>query len=254
MSQSGQLESLLEDRQLNAALAWLLVALVALVAVESALDQDWVWVGFTLVAATLAVVPPLAYRNLRVMLPWEVLALALLPDLARALLYTPFVVDLATYFAVAALALVVAVELDVFTTVRMTEWFAVLFVVLSTLATAGVLAVGQWLSDVFFHTHFLYAESPEIPDQVADGGAVDTLLWLSDVFVGTTFTGSTALSVPPAVEEAALNTLMWDFVAATLIGLLAGIVFERYFRRRADAHLRLPEGVEQALDIEEGAE
>ncbi|GAA0644644.1 hypothetical protein GCM10009019_03280 [Salarchaeum japonicum] len=254
MSQSGQLESFLEDRELNAALAWILVGFVALVAVESALDRDWVWVGVTLVITALAVVPPLAYRNPRVMLPWEVLALAVVPDLARALLYTPFVVDLATYLSVAALALVVAVELDVFTAVRMTEWFAVLFVVLSTLATAGVLAVGQWLSDVFFGTHFLYTESPEIPAQVANGGAADTLLWLSDVFVGTTFTGPTALSVPPAVEQAALDALMWDFVAATVVGILAGVVFERYFRRRANAHLRLPEGVEETLDIEEAGE
>ncbi|MGB9987693.1 hypothetical protein [Salarchaeum japonicum] len=254
MSQSEQLGSLLEDRRLNAVLAWILVAFVALVAVESALDADWVWVGVTLVVAVLAVVPPVAYSNPRVMLPWEVLALAFLPELARALLSTPFIVDLATYFSVAALALVVAVELDVFTTVRMTEWFAVLFVVLSTLATAGVLAVGQWLSDVFFRTDFLYPEPPEIPADVADGGAVDTLLWLSDVFVGTTFTGPTALYVPPSVEEAALNTLMWDFVAATLVGLLAGVVFERYFRRRADARLRLPEGVEESLDIAEGSE
>jgi hypothetical protein len=34
---------------------------------------------------------------------------------------------------------------------------------------------------------------------------------------------------PEAVIEA---ELMWDFVAATLAGLLAGLLFEYYFRRR----------------------
>jgi hypothetical protein len=38
---------------------------------------------------------------------------------------------------VLALALVVAVELDVFTPVRMPAWFAVLSVVIATMATAG---------------------------------------------------------------------------------------------------------------------
>jgi len=248
MSGSERLGIVLENRRLNAVVSWILVALVASVAIESALDADWVWVGFTTVVVALAVIPPLAYRNARVMLPWEVLALAFLPELGRALLNVGVLVDVTTYLSVAALALVVAVELDVFTAVRMTEWFAVLFVVLATLATAGILAVGQWFSDVLLRTHFLYSEPPTLPDQVVNGGVFDHLLWLSDVFVGTTFVGPQALSVSEPVERAALDALMWDFVAATVVGIVAGIVFERYFRRLADARVRLPEPVAEALE------
>jgi hypothetical protein len=38
---------------------------------------------------------------------------------------------------------------------------------------------------------------------------------------------------------------MWDFVAASLIGLLAGVLFELYFRRRASPDARLPPEVRE---------
>jgi cyanophycinase-like exopeptidase len=40
---------------------------------------------------------------------------------------------------------------------------------------------------------------------------------------------------------------MWDFVAATGAGVLAGVVFDRYFRRRARVERRLPDEVEEAV-------
>jgi len=101
----------------------------------------------------------------------------------------------ATYLSVAALALVVAVELHVFTPVEMTYWFAVLFVVVATIATAGVWAVVQWLSDIYLGTTFIHSE----------------------------------------------HRLMWDFVAATVVGVIAGVVFEWYFRRFARVGPRLPD-------------
>jgi hypothetical protein len=120
--------------------------------------------------------------------------LAALPILGRALATLVFTSRAATYLSVAALALIVAVELHVFTPVEMTHWFAVLFVVVATIATAGVWAVVQWLSDVY---------------------------------LGTAFINSA-------------NRLMWDFVAATIVGGMAGIVFEWYFRRFARVRSRLP--------------
>jgi hypothetical protein len=34
---------------------------------------------------------------------------------------------------------------------------------------------------------------------------------------------------------------MWDFVAATVAGVFAGVLFEYYFRRRARLRRRIPE-------------
>jgi len=144
---------------------------------------------------------------------------------------------------VAALALVVAVELDVFTPVRMPPWFAVVFVSIATLAAAGVWAVVQWAADVTLGTTFIYSEPVSRPASVRDGGFVDALSWLVEVFLD----GGEGL-VPASVEHAAHDALMWDFVAAFVVGILAGLVFELYFRRRAGGRARLPEEVQEVVD------
>ena len=188
------LDGVVEDRRVNAALAWLLVGFILLVVAESLLGGDLLWAGFAAFVAAVALVPAVAHRNHAVMLPWEVLALAALPILGRALATMVFTTRVATYLSVAALALIVAVELHAFTAVKMTHWFAVLFVVVATIATAGVWAVVQWLSDELLGTAFIHSE----------------------------------------------HRLMWDFVAATVVGGMAGVIFEWYFRRFTRAGSRLP--------------
>ena len=215
MNRTGRLDTLIGDERTNAAVAWLLVAFVALVAAASALEGDYVWVAFSAAVVAIVVVPPVAFRNGRAMLPWEVLALVALPVFGRAFAAPGLSTDVTTYFAVAALALVVAVELDVFTPVGMTNWFAVLFVVVATMAAAGVWAVVQWASDIFLGTTLVLPAQPPLTD---------------------------------LQEAVALNELMWDFVAATVAGLLAGVVFVLYFRQKADARIRLPEEVEEVIE------
>ncbi|NHN40671.1 hypothetical protein G9C85_03340 [Halorubellus sp. JP-L1] len=138
------LAGLFEDHRVNAVLAWLVIgAVVASAATELAL-ADLTSALFAVVVAGLAVLPAVAYRNPRIMLPWEVLVLAALPVLGRLFATVPITEALATYLAVAAVALVVAVELHVFTAVRMTLGFAILSVVVFTMAAAGAWAVVRW--------------------------------------------------------------------------------------------------------------
>ncbi|WP_276301233.1 hypothetical protein [Halorussus lipolyticus] len=195
---AGTLDRVVEDERVNAGLGWALVAFLALVATEEVLDGNLLWAGFSMFVAGVAVVPSVAYRDWTAMLPWEVLAMSALPILGRALANEVFASQVATYLSVAALALVVAVELHAFTPVEMTDWFAVLFVVVATIATAGVWAVVQWLSDIYLGTAFIHSE----------------------------------------------HRLMWDFVAATVVGGMAGVVFEWYFRRFARVETRLPDHAE----------
>ncbi|USZ68061.1 hypothetical protein NGM10_15170 [Halorussus salilacus] len=192
-----RLDSVVEDERANAALGWVLVVFILLVAVESLLGGDLLWAGFAAFVAGVALVPAVVHRTATMMLPWEVLALAALPILGRTLATVVLTSRVATYLSVAALALIVAVELHLFTTVKMTHWFAVLFVVIATIAAAGVWAVVQWLSDVYLGTAFIENE----------------------------------------------HRLMWDFVAATAVGGLAGVIFEWYFRRFARLDSRLPDDV-----------
>lgn len=206
MHPSG-LRDVVERERGNALLSWLLVGFLAAVAVAELFTGEPLWALFVLVVVALAIVPAMAFRNPFAMLPWEVLAIASLPAVGRALVtgetlgQVTLTGRLVTYVAVAAVALIVAVEVDVFTPVKMNYSFAVLFVVITTMAAAGLWAVSQWLSDRYLGTTFLLSRGTE------------------------------------AEVEAAL---MWDFVAATVAGLLAGVLFEFYFRRRARLDERLP--------------
>ena len=210
MTQSG-LRAVVEDRRTNAVLGWLVLAFTAAVAVRELAVGEQVWGVFVLVVVAIAVVPPAAFRDATAMLPWEVLALASFPAIGRTVVVgetvggVTFTGRVTTYLAVATVALIVAVEFDVFTPVRMSHSFAVLFVTLTTMAAAGVWAVARYFADTLLGTAYMLDGRP---------------------------------------EEVVETALMWDFVAATLAGVVAGLLFEYYFRRRADGAARV--GVEVA--------
>jgi hypothetical protein len=213
MSKTAGLRDVVESQRLNAVLAWLLVGFLLVAVVVNLRQRSVVWAGFVAVVAVLALVPAVRYRDPLTMLPWEVLLLASLPVVGRTLVVgqtlggVVLTGRVTTYLAVAAVALIVAVELDVFTPVRMNEAFALLFVVIATMAAAGVWAVTQWLADLYLGTSLLLDGRPE------------------------------------AVVE---RELMWDFVAATVVGVLAGLIFEYYFRRRARTGERLGEAIRRS--------
>jgi hypothetical protein len=209
------LRRLVDDARLNAVLAWVLVVVVALAAVGNLLQAEPLSAGFAIAVVALAVLPPLSFRDWVVMLPWEVLVLASLPVLGRTFVVLSGIGTgrIATYVAVAAIALIVAVELHVFTPVRMDHRFAVAFVVLTTMAAAGVWAV---------------------------------LRWVPDVLLGTTF-----LLTPGVEEEVVERRLMLDFVASTVAGVAAGVVFVLYFRRARIADRIDDLDLDVDLDLEE---
>jgi len=206
MSGAGRLATVIETERVNAALGWGLVGLVTAVALASLSHADLAWTAFCVGVGGLAVVPPLRFRDPRVMLPWEVLLVAFLPVLGHVLATWWLTTDVSTYLSVAALALVASVELDLFTSVRMTDAVAGFFVVVTTMAVAGLWAIAQWLSDVYLGTTLVYVARP----------------------------------ITPAVEAASLTALMWDLVAATGCGLLGCALFVLYFRRRANPRARFP--------------
>ncbi len=194
---------LLRDARLNATIAWAVTAIVVLTAVGSFLTGDLLWAIFAGGVTALMVVPPVAFRSPRTMLPWEILLLATLPVLGRSLATFQTSSRIASYLSIAALALVVAVELHLFTPVRMTPTFAIVFVAITTMAVAGVWAAGRWAADIWLGTNFLEALG--------------------------------------ATEAAIERALMLEFVASTIAGVLAGLIFEFYVRRRARTKPRIPD-------------
>ncbi|MGQ3413276.1 hypothetical protein ACT4ML_13550 [Natrinema sp. LN54] len=147
-------ERLFRSGRTNALLAWLVVGVLATVFVESALDFDRQWLVFVAGVGTVVLIPPVAYGEWRVMLPWELLVIATLPILVRGL-FGGSVGTFAAYLAVAGLALLITVELHMFTSLQVTHWFAIAFVVLTTLASVAAWTMVRWNLDRAFGTSYL---------------------------------------------------------------------------------------------------
>lgn len=147
-------ERLFRDGRTNAVIGWGMIAILASVFVESAVRIDYQWILFTAFVGGVVVIPPVAFRDWQVMLPWELLGLALLPILVRGLVGGT-VGTFATYIALAALALLVVVELDAFTSLQVTHWFAIVLVVLTTLAAVAAWTIFRWNADKFLGTTYL---------------------------------------------------------------------------------------------------
>ena len=187
------LSRLFRSGRTNAVLSWLLVAVLVGVFVESLLDFDRLWIAFVAATAAVVLLPPLAHRGWQVMLPWELLVLGLLPILVRGTVGG----ELGTfsfYLSIAALALIVSVELHMFTALRMTHWFAITFVIMTTMAAEAAWTV---------------------------------LRWNADQYLGTEFLGGSSLG-----QDAANAALMTEWAYVTLAGFAAGVIFDAYFRRR----------------------
>ncbi|MBB6646174.1 hypothetical protein [Halobellus ruber] len=178
-------DRLFRNGRTNAVIAWALVAVLAGVLVDSAVDVDLAWLLFTSFVAVVVLLPPVAFREWRVMLPWELLVVSLFPILVRGL-FGGTLGTFATYVALAGLALLVVVELHTFTALRVTHWFAVVLVVLTTLAAVGAWTVFRWNADNLLGTNYL----------------VDN------------------------------ETLMMEWLYVTLAGIVAGLLFDGYFRWR----------------------
>jgi hypothetical protein len=146
------LDRLFEDGRLNARLAWALVAAMVGLACVELLRGEYALAGLTALVAGVALLPGPFYRSSQVTLPWELLAVV--AGVLAWLAVDP-TADAAFYLAMAALSLLVAIEIHVFTTVRMSHRFALAFVVVTTSAFAAVWAVARWTSDVLLDTSFV---------------------------------------------------------------------------------------------------
>lgn len=142
------LADLLADGRRNAMASWLLVGVAAAAWIGGVIVAGLLWSVFALVTVALAVVPPIVYRSRYVMLPWEVLAMASLPLIGLAIGAQRLTSPLFAYLAIAAVALVIVVELDSFTSIRMSPGFAIVLVAAATMAAAATWALLQWYASM----------------------------------------------------------------------------------------------------------
>jgi len=167
---------IIADESVNATAAWLLAVVLGLLVLWTAVAGSLLWTAFTLVSLGVVLAPALVTGDRSVMPNAAVVALVTIPLVLRA---AGSFRSVLVYVVLAALALAVAVEVDAFSSATFTPWFAVTFVVFTTMAVAGLWGVGQYLSDVALGTDYLTTR----------------------------------------------RDLMWELVAATAVGLGAGVVF-----------------------------
>jgi hypothetical protein len=152
---SFELDQMLQDGRRNAVASWLLVAVLVATSVGIVVTTGLLWSLFALLLLVLAAIPPIAHRSPWVMLPWEVLLVAALPVVGLALGSERLAGQFTAYVAVAAIALVLAVELESFTSVRLSPTFATVVVVVTTLAVAALWGLAQWGFDVYLGTSYI---------------------------------------------------------------------------------------------------
>ncbi|MFC7229335.1 hypothetical protein N0B31_18190 [Salinirubellus salinus] len=156
MSQSLPSEWFVAESRQNAILAWVVTALLGVTAVLHFLFGSLVVMAVAGVAAAVAIVPAVVLGSWRSTVPWPMLVLAgvaLLPGLGPS-----FVGDFVFAAAIAGLSILVVVVLQMTTAVRMTPNFAIGFVVIATMGTASLWALGsaasaRWLGTSFVETN-----------------------------------------------------------------------------------------------------
>jgi len=190
-----QQNGVLDTTSRNAAVAWLLTLGLCVLALFHAMSASYRWFAFTGVAVVIIVIPATTFRDATVMPPWELLVLVVVPVLNATLFGQSFLGPVAVYIAVAAVALIVAVEIHRFTPARMNHLFAVALVVIATLAVAAVWNIAQWTADATLGTEYIVGDRS---------------------------------------QDAANDALMINFLYAAVAGVFAGIVFDRYFRMQSD--------------------
>ncbi len=148
----SRLGTVIESNTFNSLVAWGVVATLVLAAAASVVVGEPVWALFVAGGLVIVLLPMAIRRDPQVMPPWEILVFAVLPIASQFFDLPDALADLTTYLAILAVGLLVVVELHVFSPVKMPPRFAVGFVVLVTMATAGVWTILQYASDVHFGT------------------------------------------------------------------------------------------------------
>ena len=138
----------------NRGIAWVAIILLLATAAWNAFTADFLWVAFALFGAGLIVLPAGAYHDVSVMPPWELLLFAVILIASHALPLPILVTQGATYLAVVALAAIVVAELQVFSAVEMTPYFAGVLVILLSMATAGLWVILGWFLDLYLGTTY----------------------------------------------------------------------------------------------------
>ncbi len=202
MEPIDKLSKLLKNTTLNAFAGWSMVLMLSLLCIGNFIYGRFMWTILIAFVICIIIAPAIIMRKLSVMPSWYFIVLAIIPIVGSSTAYYFFSTSIPFYLSVATIALLVAAEISWFTSVKMNTKFATLLVITATLAISGLWHLVQWLLDMNFGTGYLL-----------DG------------------------RTPDAINDA----VMYEFIYATITGVVAGAFFGWYFRSaRESGNVKVP--------------
>lgn len=133
-----------------------MTAIIVLVAVQRFLTAAYLWSGLTFTIAVAIAVPALRTSCLAAIVPWPLPFVAAAAVVLRAVEFAP---DITGYLAISTIALILVVELDVYTDVQLSRRFAIIFATMTTMALQAFWIIGQYYSDRWLGTGFLQTQT-----------------------------------------------------------------------------------------------
>lgn len=150
------LEALVHGARTNAVLGWASALVVVIAAVESFLTDALLWGGLALLVATVVSLPAVVTGDPSEMVPWPLPFVAAAAVVLRPVGIFP---DIAGYVAIGSVALVLVVELDVYTEIELSRRFAVVFATMTTMALQALWIIAQFYSDRWLDTALLRSQT-----------------------------------------------------------------------------------------------
>lgn len=142
--------------RLNAIAGWVLVGVLVLVAAGRVWSGALLDGALSLLLAGVAAAPPVRTRDWQSMVPWPLLFGATVAVVARGVGVVP---ETAGFLALSMLALVVVVELELFTPVELGRRVATSFAVMTTMAIGALWIIAQFYSDLWLGTGFMTTQT-----------------------------------------------------------------------------------------------
>jgi len=152
------------EQVVEAELSWICSLVLFFCTVYNLLKLDMLWVAFGVAAISLYILPVVSMRDPFKALPWEMALLLSAPVLlhitvsshafSENLAFWDDLSSLAFAFSLSTLGFLLTIELHMYTEVRMNRAFAVMFVIVFTLAVSGFWQVGEYFGDQIYGTHY----------------------------------------------------------------------------------------------------
>jgi hypothetical protein len=150
------LEGVVRGERANPVLGWTSTAVVAAAAVESFLTGAFLWGGLALVVVTVVSLPGIITGDPSEIPPWPLPFVAAVAVVLRGAGLLP---DITGYVAIGSIALVLVVELDLYTGVDLSRRFAIVFATMTTMALQALWIIAQFYSDRWLDTTFLRSQT-----------------------------------------------------------------------------------------------